>query len=296
MAEFISATYDVVFKALFVRNPKLLREFLRDVIRLPLPANAEIVIKNPELSPSFADGKTSRLDIFVEMANRQFNVEMQAKRYGFSSDRTGFYLCKAYVDSLKAGHDYEELPETYSVNVLDFNIYDCARYHTSFTLREDQEQFVFFDKLSIHILELPKVPKELVGDNNEQMWMELIKANSEEKLAMIKDTACSAAIQEGVDAVLALNADDEIREKIRSREDSLRDYYSGLAHSHRMGKEEGLAEGLEKGLVKGREEGREEGIEKGIEKGREEERRKLAESLRKNGFTEDQIRKLLETE
>ena len=72
---------------------------------------------------------------------------------------------------------------------------------------------------------------------------------------MIKDTACSAAIQEGVDAVLALNADDEIREKIRSREDSLRDYYSGLAHSHRMGKEEGLAEGLEKG--------REEGLEKG---------------------------------
>ena len=88
------------------------------------------------------------------------------------------------------------------------------------------------------------------------------------KLTTNNDTACSVAIQEGVDAVLALNADDEIREKIRSREDSLRDYYSGLAHSHRMGKEEG----------------------------REEERRKLAESLRKNGFTEDQIRKLLETE
>ena len=92
------------------------------------------------------------------------------------------------------------------------------------------------------------------------------------KLTTNNDTACSAAIQEGVDAVLALNADDEIREKIRSREDSLRDYYSGLAHSHRMGKEEGLAEG------------------------REEERRKFAENLRKNGFTEDQIRKLLETE
>ena len=117
-----------------------------------------------------------------------------------------------------------------------------------------------------------------------------------EKLTTNKDTACSAAIQEGVDAVLALNADDEIREKIRSREDSLRDYYSGLAHSHRMGKEEGLAEGLEKGLEKGREEGLEKGREEGREKGREEERRKLAESLRKNGFTEDQIRKLLEME
>ena len=121
-----------------------------------------------------------------------------------------------------------------------------------------------------------------------------------EKLTTNKDTACSAAIQEGVDAVLALNADDEIREKIRSREDSLRDYYSGLAHSHRMGKEEGLAEGLEKGreegLEEGLEKGLEEGREKGREEGREEERRKLAESLRKNGFTEDQIRKLLEME
>ena len=34
----------------------------------------------------------------------------------------------------------------------------------------------------------------------------------------------------------------------------------------------------------------------GHEEGREEERRKFAENLRKNGFTEEQIRKLIETE
>ncbi len=35
MAEIISASHDVVFKTFFVRNPDILRAFLRDVLDLP---------------------------------------------------------------------------------------------------------------------------------------------------------------------------------------------------------------------------------------------------------------------
>ena len=82
MAEIISASHDVVFKALFVRNPDLLRVFLHDVLDLPLTDNDEVTILNPELIPESADGKLSRLDIHVNMANRKFNIEMQARKKG----------------------------------------------------------------------------------------------------------------------------------------------------------------------------------------------------------------------
>lgn len=80
MAEIISASHDVVFKALFVRNRDLLRAFLRDVLDLPLTENDRVDVLNPEEIPNIAEGKISRLDIHVNMANRRFNIEMQARR------------------------------------------------------------------------------------------------------------------------------------------------------------------------------------------------------------------------
>ena len=44
MVDIISASHDVVFKALFVRNPDILRAFLRDVLDLPLTDNDEVII------------------------------------------------------------------------------------------------------------------------------------------------------------------------------------------------------------------------------------------------------------
>lgn len=61
MAEIISESHDVVFKALFVRNPDILRAFLCDVLDLPLTDDDEVTILNPELIPETADGKLSRL-------------------------------------------------------------------------------------------------------------------------------------------------------------------------------------------------------------------------------------------
>ena len=63
-----------------VRNRDLLRAFLRDVLDLPLTENDRVDVLNPEEIPNIAEGKISRLDIHVNMANRRFNIEMQARR------------------------------------------------------------------------------------------------------------------------------------------------------------------------------------------------------------------------
>lgn len=258
MGEIISASHDVVFKALFVRNPDILRAFLRDVLDLPLTDNDEIIVLNPELTPETADGKLSRLDIHVNMANRKFNIEMQARKLGFDAERVLYYWSKMYGEDFESGGKYEDLEQTFSVNILGFKYFDCAEYHSSFSIREDKRFERLTDKLSVHIFELPKVPKELISGDKKQMWMELIKADSKEALEMVRTTTQNPAIQKGIDAVYALNADTVLREQIRQREKAIRDYENDMAVAQSIG--------------------------------RSEERNIIVENMRKNGFTEEQIK------
>ena len=81
----------------------LLRFFLRDVLDLPLTDNDEVKILNPELIPESADGKLSRLDIHVNMANRKFNIEMQARKKGFNAERVLYYWCEIYGEKFEYG-------------------------------------------------------------------------------------------------------------------------------------------------------------------------------------------------
>lgn len=248
MREFLSASHDIVFKALFVRNPDLLRAFLRDVLDLDISDEDEVTILNEELIPLAIDGKLSRLDVHVRTATQKFNIEMQARSVGFNAERILYYWSQMYGNDFKAGEEYADLVQTFSVNILGYNFLNCPEYHSSYSLREDKRHEKLTDKMSVHVFELPKVPKNLVGSDNVQMWMELIRANSEEALSMVKNTAQNPSIQEAVDAVHTINADEAFREQVRLREKALNDYYNEINIVR--------AEGLAEGLAKGREESR----------------------------------------
>lgn len=87
---------------------------------------------------------------------------------------------------------------------------------------------------------------------------------------MVKTNSKNPAIKKGIDAVYALNADTILREQIRQRDKAIRDYENDMATAIALGKAEGKAEGLAEGRIK--------------------ERFVIAETMRQNGFTEEQIR------
>lgn len=258
MGEIISASHDVVFKALFVRNPDILRAFLSDILDLPITNNDKITILNPELIPDFSEGKLSRLDIHVEMKNRRFNIEMQARKNGFSAERVLYYWAELYAEKFESGGKYEDLEQTISVNVLGFKFLNCENYYSSYSILEDTRYEKFTDKLSIYVFELPKVPKEIISGDVKQQWMELIRADSEEALEMVRTTTENPAIQKGIEAVYALNADTVLREQIRQREKAVRDYENDMATAR--------------------------------SEGRTEERNALIEKMRKRGMSEEEIK------
>lgn len=290
MAEFISASHDVVFKALFAQNKDILRAFLRDVLDLPLTENDTIDVLNPELIPETSNGKLSRLDIHVETASRKFNIEMQARKDGFSAERVLYYWAEIYAEKFGSGGKYEELDKTFSVNVLGFNYTNCNDYHSSYSVLEDKRYEKFTDKLSIHLFELPKVPKDIISGDSKQQWMKLIKADSEEALEMVRTASTSPEIQRGIDKIYELNADTVLREQIRQRDKAMRDYYNDMAVAMSKGEAKGLVKGRAEGMAEGIEKGRAEGISEGIAKGEAKARSAIAERMQKSGFTEEQIK------
>lgn len=91
---------------------------------------------------------------------------------------------------------------------------------------------------------------------------------------MVRTTTQNPAIQKGIDAVYALNADTALREKIRQRDKAIKDYENDMAVARSEGKAEGKVEGRAEGKAEGKIEAQND----------------IAENMRKNGFTEEQIK------
>lgn len=96
--------------------------------------------------------------------------------------------------------------------------------------------------------------KELGLTRQRYGLLDIFGFDSWEALEMVRATTQNPAIQKGIDAVYALNADTILREQIRQREKAMRDYENDMA------------------VV------------------RSEERNNIVENMRRNGFTEEQIR------
>ncbi|WP_239060713.1 Rpn family recombination-promoting nuclease/putative transposase, partial [Bacteroides sp. 519] len=166
-----------------------------------------------------------------------------------------------------------ELKAVYTVGILNFTFDNSNNdyYHHEVRLVDIATQEVFYDKLTLIYLEMPKFNKtEYELENMFDKWMFVLR-----NLSRLMERP--AALQERIFTRLFETA--EIarfnRKELVEYEDSLknyRDWYSvmetsekkGLAKGLEKGREEGLAEGLEKGLAEGREKGREEGREEGI--------------------------------
>ncbi|MGN0614247.1 MAG: Rpn family recombination-promoting nuclease/putative transposase [Porcipelethomonas sp.] len=158
------------------------------------------------------------------------------------------------------GDDYGDLKQSISINIINFNMFYCPEYHSLFKVMETTHHEVLSEKCAIHFFELKKVNK----DNRMELWLQLINAESEEELDMLKETNVSE-IQKAVMIIHKMSDDEKIQEAARLREKALHDEATALGHARREGRAEGIAE----------------------------ERAKLEANLRALGLSEYMIRKAL---
>lgn len=277
----LKAKLDIIFKKLFTSDNEILTAFVEDILDLPRGAVKKVDVLNPNILPDRIDGKQGQLDLKMQVDDRIVNVEIQLRDEKNFRDRSLYYWSKIYSDELKSGDEYTNLKQTITVNILNFNLFDCKEYYSSFSVLEKNRYEVLSDKCSILFFELRKLNRTVEKDNRKKLWLQLIDAETEEELDMLEQTGVPE-IQKAVVILHEMSADEELQEIARLREKWTHDEVSALANSRREGREEGRKEGIKEGIKEGRKEGIKEGKEEIIQK------------LRKSGMSEEQIKMILD--
>ena len=277
---------DIIFKRIFgnAKNENIIAAFISDLLEIPRKDIKAVYIDNVELVPEYLDQKFSRLDIKMDVDGRIVNIEMQVNREPDFKDRTLFYWSKLYSEELKVGEEYGELKQTICINIINFDLFDCEDYHSNFRILENERGELLTDKFAIHFFELKKLGR-FKKDRRMEDWLDLINAETESDLMEIQNKSTIPEVHETIVKLRELSADEKLKREAYYREKRMHDEASAIIGSRREGRAEGLAEGLAKGLAEGR--------EKGLAEGRTKERDIIIKNMRKNGFTEEQIKLVL---
>jgi predicted transposase/invertase (TIGR01784 family) len=167
-ARYLHPFTDYGFKKLFGEEASkpLLMDFLNSF--LPLPENGKITelsFNNNERLPSLQDSRGAVFDIFCDTANgEKIIVEMQKAKQKFFKDRTIFYSSFPIQEQAQAGNWDFQLKAVFCVGVLDFTFDEAGDSEPKEevvhkVMLKDQNNKVFYDKLTFVYLELPHFKK-----------------------------------------------------------------------------------------------------------------------------------------
>lgn len=169
---------DFGFKKIFGEegNKDILIDFLNAVIKRDVPI-AELTFGDKEkLGPQHIDRRVI-YDIYCTDNNgSKFIVEMQNARQTYFKDRTIFYSTFPIRDQAKKGEWDFRLKPVYCISVLGFDTEkEDEKYYHEAKLK-DQDNEVFYDKLTFIYLELPKFDlNEFELGTNVDKWLYFLK-------------------------------------------------------------------------------------------------------------------------
>lgn len=280
MCRYINPFVDYGFKKLFATegNKDILISFLNAVIENVADPVVDLFHKNVEQIGEFNGTRTSYFDVYCQTSSgRRFIVEMQNTWKPFFKDRTLFYAAKAIRDqgdqidptdrsrtkeTEKKKWDYH-LNEVYLIAVMNFNFskkeYPPEEYYHKVMLTDLDDHHVFYDKLTLIYLEMPKVEQAKLDMGRPlDRWLTVLYRlwGQEECPPELEDPIFKKLYQQAEYA--RFNPAQQLTYE-RSRK-AMWDVYSEIEGGRIMGFEQGLEEGRELGRELGLEEGRELGL------------------------------------
>lgn len=114
---------DYIFKAMFTQNTEnsrsALKSFLSAVLNKPV---TDVQLQQNELAADYVGDRQTSFDVlcFID-GNTPVNIELQA--YGDSvtfAKRIEYHSAHLLNYYVRKGNDFEEIPQTYQISVVDF--------------------------------------------------------------------------------------------------------------------------------------------------------------------------------
>lgn len=181
MDKYINPFIDYGFKKIFATESgkELLISFLNAIIEDTDDPVVDLVYKNVEQIGEFNGTRANYFDVYCEtQTKRQFVVEMQNSWKPFFKDRTVYYAAKPIRDqglnetAISLGKRREKkkkeetkwnyrLNEVYLIAIMNFTFpkweYTPNTYFHKVMLSDVDDHHVFYDKLTLFYLEMPKL-------------------------------------------------------------------------------------------------------------------------------------------
>lgn len=263
----VPLTYDFMFKHIFNKNPKLLKDLLISILEIPLnPDTSEIIIESNELNKSIKKEYHKTVDILVTINNTKIiDVELNSNAFKNIKYRNTLYIEKIMSTKIESGTPLKDMPNFYfyqlNLNVQEFQE-DIGE--KVFTLKDDKTNETLLDNLKIVYKSLDYYTKLYYTNTNKAtkdvIWLAIINAKTFKEL----EEMCRLVMSENDKEKFLNDIKSASKDKFILCEweaDKMAELVKN--ESLKNAKLEGIEEGKEQGIEKGIEQG----IEKGIEQG-----------------------------
>ena len=221
--------------------------FLSAVLKLEPKEIQKTNLLNTNLRKLHQDEKQGILDVRILMNNNtEIDIEIQLAELKVWADRSLFYLSKMYTEQIQEGQAYHVFKKCVSISILNFTLFPKEpEFYSCFRIIEEKRHIVYTDKMEFHVLELPKLPKELKEDSSKLLlWAKFINAEKKEEFEMLaeKDSYLNQAYQK----LQVISQDKEKRLEYEAREKAIRDHNQLLYEAKQSGIQEGVQKGSQK--------------------------------------------------
>ena len=167
-------------------------------------------------------------------------------------------MSKIYTDQIEAGQDYTKFKKCVSISIPNFNLFSDSlknrqitsdnkmpddEFYSCFHIREDNHHFLYTDKMEFHIIELPKLPKELKENSTDiLLWAKFINAEREEEFQMLASK--NTYIDSAYERLQVISQDKQKQMEYDARQKAILDHNQMVLEAT----EKGLQQGIEKGI------------------------------------------------
>jgi len=180
--------------------------------------------------------------------DKEIDIEIQLSELKVWADRSLFYLAKMFTQQIRPGESYRVFKKCVSISILDFKLFqEDAAFYSCFHIREDTRNFLYTDKMELHVIELPKLPAMLKEDCTElELWAKFISAERKEDFDMLAQK--NPYIESAYERLQIISQDSTKRLEYEAREKAIRDYNQGLLEAEERGEQRGIEIGEKRGI------------------------------------------------